>query len=90
MSQFCPGSQFGRCKPSFALISLRTCRLGLSCFRWSFGSNRIQVQAEIKLLGEVLAALQNDHIRGDYDITSLPGRNPAFAVPGEASWICSP
>lgn len=55
--------------------------------RWSFGSNRIQVQAEIKLLGEVLHALQNDHIRGDHDITSLPERSPNFPVPGKLSVI---
>lgn len=53
--------------------------------QWSFGSDRIQVNAEIRLLQDFLAAIQNDHIRGDHHTSSLHDRAPAFLVKGAAS-----
>jgi hypothetical protein len=41
-------------------------------FSWSFGSNRIQLGAEIKLLEEVLSAVDHDQVRGDHCVSALP------------------
>ena len=40
-------------------------------FRWSYGSNRVQIDADIKLLSEFLSYLQADSIRGYPPISSL-------------------
>ncbi|WRT70200.1 uncharacterized protein IL334_007194 [Kwoniella shivajii] len=53
--------------------------------QWSFGSDRIQVGAEIKLLQDLLAVIQEDKIRGDHSTSSLSDRNPAFLIRGSAS-----
>ncbi|OCF44647.1 phosphatidylinositol 4-kinase [Kwoniella heveanensis CBS 569] len=53
--------------------------------QWSFGSDRVQVGAEIKLLQDVLIAVQEDRIRGDHSTSSLSDRNPAFLISGAAS-----
>ncbi|KAL1412783.1 Phosphatidylinositol 4-kinase stt4 [Vanrija albida] len=53
--------------------------------QWSFGSNRIQVGAEIKLLQDFATAIQEDQIRADHATTSLPDRAPAWLVPGTTS-----
>lgn len=51
--------------------------------QWSYGSDRIQVGAEIKLLSEFQVAIQADHIRGDHSTSSMSDRNPAFLIRGE-------
>ncbi|ORY33464.1 hypothetical protein BCR39DRAFT_520273 [Naematelia encephala] len=53
--------------------------------QWSFGSDRIQVGAEIKLLQEFLTAIQEDTVRGNYSVSSMSDRAPAFLVPGSTS-----
>lgn len=54
-------------------------------YRWSFGSNKVQLEAEMRLLEDVLAAVQNDHVRGDHAISALSDRTPAFPLPGQWS-----
>jgi phosphatidylinositol 4-kinase len=39
--------------------------------RWTFGANRVQLEVDVKLLGEFLEALQADSSRAEVDITSL-------------------
>ena len=51
--------------------------------QWSFGSDRIQVGAEIRLLQEFSAAIGADHVRGDYMTSSMSDRPPALLVRGE-------
>nr|XP_031861737.1 uncharacterized protein CI109_002970 [Kwoniella shandongensis]KAA5528809.1 hypothetical protein CI109_002970 [Kwoniella shandongensis] len=53
--------------------------------QWSFGSDRIQVGAEVKLLEDFLLAVQGDHVRGDHSTSSLNDRTPAFLVQGSRS-----
>ncbi|RXK35906.1 phosphatidylinositol 4-kinase [Tremella mesenterica] len=53
--------------------------------QWSFGSDRIQVGAEIKLLQDFLVAAQEDQIRGDHSTSSFNDRNPALLVRGFTS-----
>ncbi|KAK6909388.1 hypothetical protein I203_103405 [Kwoniella mangroviensis CBS 8507] len=53
--------------------------------QWSFGSDRIQVGAEIKLLQDLLQIVQEDKIRGDHSTSSLSDRAPAFLIRGSAS-----
>ncbi|ODN73286.1 hypothetical protein L202_07835 [Cryptococcus amylolentus CBS 6039] len=53
--------------------------------QWSFGSNRVQVGAEIKLLQDFLAVIGDDTVRGDHVTSSMADRPPAFLVPGVAS-----
>ncbi|KAK4686496.1 phosphatidylinositol 4-kinase A, partial [Tremellales sp. Uapishka_1] len=50
--------------------------------QWSFGSDRIQVGAEMKLLADFMTAIQEDHIRGDHSTTSMPDRSAAILVNG--------
>ncbi|EPS96826.1 hypothetical protein FOMPIDRAFT_1052946 [Fomitopsis schrenkii] len=46
--------------------------------QWSYGSNRVQIDADIKLLSEFLNHLQTDVIRGYQAISSLnPGQSPS-------------
>ncbi|KAG6828586.1 hypothetical protein H0H92_007376 [Tricholoma furcatifolium] len=46
--------------------------------QWSYGANRAQVDADIKILGEFLSCLQTDAIRGTSEISSLnPARKPS-------------
>lgn len=51
--------------------------------QWSFGSDRIQLGAEIKLLQDFLTAVQSDTIRGDHSTSSMSDRAPAFLIRGE-------
>jgi phosphatidylinositol 4-kinase len=51
--------------------------------QWSFGSDRIQVGAEIRLLQEFAAAVGDDHVRGDHVTTSMSDRPPALLIGGE-------
>ncbi|KAK8853241.1 hypothetical protein IAR55_003943 [Kwoniella newhampshirensis] len=53
--------------------------------QWSFGSDRVQVGSEIRLLEDFLIAVQGDHIRGDHSTSSLSDRTPAFLVRGSKS-----
>lgn len=39
--------------------------------RWSYGANRAQIDADIKVLSEFLSYLQTDKIRGFADISSF-------------------
>lgn len=43
----------------------------LNCHRWSYGANRVQVDADIKVLSEFLSYLQSDSVRGPVAISSL-------------------
>lgn len=52
--------------------------------QWSFGSDRIQVGAEIKLLQEFIVAISDDHVRGDHATSSMSDRCPAFLINGES------
>ncbi|GMK56681.1 hypothetical protein CspeluHIS016_0305210 [Cutaneotrichosporon spelunceum] len=53
--------------------------------QWSFGSDRIQVGAEIKLLQDFMDAVAKDSIRGDHVTTSLRDRDAAWLIPGTKS-----
>jgi phosphatidylinositol 4-kinase len=39
--------------------------------RWSYGANRVQVDADIKVVSEFLSYLQTDSVRGSVAISSL-------------------
>ncbi len=52
--------------------------------RWSYGSNRVQIDADIKLLSEFLSYLQADSVRGYAIVSSLA---PAYA-PSQPSRRC--
>lgn len=52
--------------------------------QWSFGSDRIQLGAEIKLLQEFAKAIAEDHVRGDYSTSSMHDRAPALLIRGES------
>jgi phosphatidylinositol 4-kinase len=39
--------------------------------RWSYGANRVQVDADVKVLSEFLSYLQTDTVRGSPAISSL-------------------
>ncbi|KAL1947994.1 hypothetical protein VTO73DRAFT_13718 [Trametes versicolor] len=54
--------------------------------QWSYGSNRVQVDADIKLLSEFLSYLQADSIRGFPAISSLA---PAHAPSQPAQYIAA-
>ena len=41
-----------------------------SC-RWSYGANRVQIDADVKLLSEFLSLLQSDAVRGYTTVSSL-------------------
>ncbi|KAJ9125427.1 hypothetical protein QFC22_000388 [Naganishia vaughanmartiniae] len=55
----------------------------LSC--WSFGSNRIQLGAEIKLLEEVYTAVEHDRIRAHHRLSSLPQSEGISRASGRVS-----
>ncbi|CDO73608.1 hypothetical protein BN946_scf185014.g78 [Trametes cinnabarina] len=52
--------------------------------QWSYGSNRVQIDTDIKLLSEFLSYLQVDTIRGFPAISSLA---PAYAPSQPSLWI---
>ena len=69
-------SWFGT-RPQYVSLSVRRCSRSISA-RWSYGSNRVQIDADIKLLSEFLNHLQTDMIRGYPAISSLnPGQSPS-------------
>ncbi|KZS95958.1 atypical/PIKK/PI4K protein kinase [Sistotremastrum niveocremeum HHB9708] len=45
--------------------------------QWSYGANRVQIEADISLMNEFLSLLETDAVRGTLAITSLVGTNPA-------------
>jgi hypothetical protein len=49
---------------------------------WSYGSNRIQLEAEMLLLEQVMIAVRDDRIRGDHSISSFSDRVPTFPLTG--------
>lgn len=64
-------------KAAFAWFAIRP--------QWSFGSDRIQVGAEIKLLQDFVDAVTSDSIRGDHATTSMRDREAAWLIPGSNS-----
>ncbi|OWZ76646.1 phosphatidylinositol 4-kinase [Cryptococcus neoformans Bt85] len=64
-------------KAAFSWFSVRP--------QWSYGSDRIQVGAEIKLLQDFLSAVANDGIRAEHYTSSMADRTPAFLIPGASS-----
>ncbi|KAJ9110206.1 hypothetical protein QFC20_003058 [Naganishia adeliensis] len=52
---------------------------------WSFGSNRIQLGAEIKLLEEVISAVDHDQVRGDHCLSALPQSGNTAGFSGNMS-----
>ncbi|KNZ80366.1 Phosphatidylinositol 4-kinase stt4 [Termitomyces sp. J132] len=49
--------------------------------QWSYGANRAQVDADVKVLAEFLSCLQTDSIRGNSEISSLsPARIPSRGI----------
>jgi phosphatidylinositol 4-kinase len=65
------------------LFEIDACLLTSVCSRWSFGSSRIQVDADLKVLSEFLSSLQNDTIRGYPPISSLTNLQTASRTPGQ-------
>ncbi|WVO18533.1 hypothetical protein L204_106252 [Cryptococcus depauperatus] len=53
--------------------------------QWSYGSNRVQLGAEIQLLQIFLDAIAEDHIRGDHSTSSMADRSPSLLIPGVKS-----
>lgn len=49
--------------------------------RWSYGANRAQIDADMKVLSEFLSYLQTDKIRGFTDISSFTS---ALATPSSS------
>lgn len=71
----------------FSETAVRQPFLTLACFlltptRWSYGANRVQLEADIKILNDFLTLLQTDSVRASHLIsssmfpikTSIPGR----------------
>ncbi|KDN52674.1 hypothetical protein K437DRAFT_253866 [Tilletiaria anomala UBC 951] len=52
------------------------------CPQWSFGSNRLQVQAEMRLLSDTLKLLASDKMRASQVITSFPADMAYVRLPG--------
>ncbi|KAJ9109086.1 hypothetical protein QFC21_000414 [Naganishia friedmannii] len=59
--------------------------LGFASSRWSFGSNRVQLGAEIKLLEEVFTAVEHDRIRAHHRLSSLPHSEGMSRASGQIS-----
>jgi phosphatidylinositol 4-kinase len=53
--------------------------------QWSFGSDRIQLGAEIQLLQEFSKAVNDDHVRADYSTSSMSDRAPALLIRGKVA-----
>ncbi|TFK94778.1 atypical/PIKK/PI4K protein kinase [Polyporus arcularius HHB13444] len=54
--------------------------------QWSYGSNRVQIDADIKLLSEFLSYLQADSVRGYAIVSSLA---PAYAPSQPSHYVAS-
>lgn len=52
---------------------------------WSFGSNRLQVRAEMQLFSELLDVLRADQLRASFVITSFPPAIASVRLPGQLS-----
>ncbi|EIN07209.1 hypothetical protein PUNSTDRAFT_71064 [Punctularia strigosozonata HHB-11173 SS5] len=48
--------------------------------QWSFGSNRVQLDVDVKVLSEFLSYLQTDTIRGTFQTTSLSNNSPTGRI----------
>ena len=48
----------------------RKCNV-LTGLRWSYGANRVQIEADVKVLSEFLSYLQTDSVRASLSISSL-------------------
>jgi len=57
--------------------------------RWSFGANRVQVDADIKVLFEFLAHLQVDSVRSSTSLSSLNHHQSASKISREHSELLS-
>lgn len=61
-------------------------RLGFGWFggapQWSFGGNRLQLNADMQVMGETLELLQRDTVRADSHVTSFPPTLSAVRMPG--------
>ncbi|KZO97923.1 atypical/PIKK/PI4K protein kinase [Calocera viscosa TUFC12733] len=53
--------------------------------QWSFGGDRVQIDADIKILQEFSRVIFSDGIRGDHLTTSLSTSHPGFCMPGASS-----
>ncbi|KAG8904073.1 phosphatidylinositol-4- kinase [Tulasnella sp. 403] len=49
--------------------------------QWSYGANRVQIDADVKLLNAFLEAIQNDATRADHLISSLTAERHASRAP---------
>lgn len=56
--------------------------------RWSYGANRVQVEADVKVLSEFLTYLQTDSVRGPPSISSLAPARLASAGRSSTSPFC--
>ncbi|EJU05379.1 atypical/PIKK/PI4K protein kinase [Dacryopinax primogenitus] len=53
--------------------------------QWSFGGDRVQIDADTKIMQEFSRVIHSDGIRGDHLTTSLSTSHPGFCMPGHAS-----
>ena len=58
-------------------------------YRWSYGANRVQVDADIKVLSEFLEYLQSDSVRGLPSISSLSPNRVSSTGGTENFWQMS-
>lgn len=66
------------CAHSKVSISSSHISLTACLRRWTYGANRAQIDADVKVLAEFLSYLQNDIIRGSPEISSLsPAQLPS-------------
>lgn len=52
------------------IIQLAISSSVLTLFRWSYGANRVQLEADIKVLNDFLTLLQTDSVRASHQISS--------------------
>ncbi|KAH7923479.1 hypothetical protein BV22DRAFT_1036261 [Leucogyrophana mollusca] len=57
--------------------------------QWSYGANRVQVDADIKVLSEFLSYLQTDSVRGLTSLSSFPAAQSASKAPLHAARLKS-
>ncbi|PWN49925.1 hypothetical protein IE53DRAFT_331217 [Violaceomyces palustris] len=53
--------------------------------QWSFGSNRLQIKAEMQLMAELLDLLKLDKVKADHHLTSFPPSLSVIRLPGGIS-----
>ena len=59
------------CAAAVRTLFVRSVKILSLLHRWSYGANRVQVDADIKVLSEFLSYLQSDSVRGPPAISSL-------------------